>query len=304
MTAQEKTLARDYFKLKIYKADGTLFERLFTDVMNYHESEFQQIKPWGNIGDRKNDGYCKRTGTFYQVYAPEEVRNSYPDVVDKLKNDFAGLKKHWTPVNEFYFVVNDKYHGVNADCEREIQRLVKEHKLRKGGFWTPKDLERVLFELEDDQILSIVGHLPNLDPGGSIDFATLNEVIGYIMKIPRHSYQSALIVPDWNQKIHFNKLGPVVKSFLDINSQKLGYLNEYLANENFLAQQLQEKLAGIYLDAKQNIETDQDDLYSGDLIFWEIVKMCSPRDEDHFTSPIVTIIAKYFESCDIFEEPK
>jgi phage-related protein len=27
--------------------------------MNYAEPDFKQIKPWGNIGDRKNDGYIR-----------------------------------------------------------------------------------------------------------------------------------------------------------------------------------------------------------------------------------------------------
>ena len=59
MTSDEKTIARKLFKLLIYEADGTGFEKLFTSIMNYAEPKFSQVKPWGNIGDRKNDGYIE-----------------------------------------------------------------------------------------------------------------------------------------------------------------------------------------------------------------------------------------------------
>ncbi len=120
MNVQERTIARQLFQNKILKADGQIFEDIFSAIMNYAEADFQQIKPWENIGDRKNDGYIKTKGIFYQVYAPEDIRKSYTNVVSKLKKDFDGLKAQWSPVNEFYFVVNDKHKGVNADCEKII----------------------------------------------------------------------------------------------------------------------------------------------------------------------------------------
>jgi hypothetical protein len=55
MNNQKKALARKLFKLKIHEANGQAFEDIFTAIMNYVESDFQSIKPWGNIGDRKND---------------------------------------------------------------------------------------------------------------------------------------------------------------------------------------------------------------------------------------------------------
>ena len=81
MNIQEKTLTRQLFQNKILKADGQVFEDIFTAIMNYAEADFRSIKPWGNIGDRKNDGYIKTKGIFYQVYATEDIRKSYKDAV-------------------------------------------------------------------------------------------------------------------------------------------------------------------------------------------------------------------------------
>ena len=103
MDKQEKALARYLFQLKVHKANGQKFEDLFTSIMNYAEPGFRQIKAWGNIGDRKNDGYIKSTETYFQVFAPEDIGKSYPNAIKKLETDFAGLKKQWPNVLNFYF---------------------------------------------------------------------------------------------------------------------------------------------------------------------------------------------------------
>jgi len=183
MNSEEKALARMLFKLKLHEADGQAFEDIFTSIMNYTEADFQSIKPWGNIGDRKNDGYIKNKGIFYQVFAPEDIRKSYTNVIDKLNTDFDSLKSQWKPIHEFCFVVNDKYKGVNADCEITIQEIKETNNLNNAGFLTAKDMENKLFTLEDDQIFSITGFIPDPAKIRQLDFSILNEVVGYIMLI-------------------------------------------------------------------------------------------------------------------------
>lgn len=295
MKREEIVLARILFENKIQRSDGNAFEDLFTQVMNYAEPEFEQIKPWGNIGDRKNDGFIRSKGVFYQVFAPENITKSYPDAITKLEKDFAGLVSQWNPVNEFYFVVNDKYKGVHADANQIIAKLVKDNSLINGKILTAKDLERIVFDLPDDLIISIVGFLPDWEQITNLDFSVLNQVIGYIMKLPVKPLGGIIKYPDWDEKITFNNLCKETKQNLDTASFNLGALNEYLANESFLAEELQKKLIGIYEELKPS--------YNGDSLFWEIATRVMPKNEQAFLTPVLTIMAKYFESCDIFEEP-
>lgn len=301
MNSQEKALARQLFKIKIHEANGDKFEDLFTSIQNYSDPGFQQIKPWGNIGDRKNDGYNAAKKIFYQVYAPEEIKISYPSVIKKLNTDFAGLKRQWPEVMEFYFVVNDKYQGVNADSEKDIASLISKNKLSKGGFITPKDLENTLFRLEDDQILAVTGFIPDVNNITNLDYSVLTEVIGHIMSLPLEPIIGKIEFPDWNEKILFNKLSDGTKLYLNVGVQKLGALNTYLANQSFLADDLQEKLTGVYQASKAKDWSGVVTNDPGDLIFWDMVKTCAPKNEAHVESAIITIIAKYFESCDVFE---
>ena len=296
MNTQEKTFARCQFQLKIHQADGQKFEDIFTSIMNYTETDFQQIKPWGKIGDRKNDGYIKSKGIYYQVYAPEEISISYINAVNKLNADFNGLKSHWSSIKEFFFVVNDKYKGVNADCEQTIQQLKELHELHKADFMTAKDLENYLFKLDDDQILAIAGFIP--DPANiKLDYSILNEVTKYIMQLPLGSDDDPIIrVPVWDEKIEFNGLSEFVSQLLNNGCIHLNNLDKYLKNNSdFLADSLRDRMNEIYLQEKEN--------YKGDELFWAIVNHASPKIQQMYQSSVIVIMAKYFETCDIFEEP-
>ena len=299
MNDQEKTLARQLFQNKILKADGQAFEDIFTAIMNYAEADFQAIKPWGNIGDRKNDGYIKTKGIFFQVYAPEDIRKSYPDAISKLKTDFNGLKAQWSPIDEFYFVVNDKYNGVNADCEKKIQEIKETHNLRNAGFLTPKNLENILFDhLSGDQILGITGFIPDPAAIKQLDFSILKEVIGHIMQLPlNRSDEFRMILPDWNEKIKFNNLSESVANLLNSGYFQVHSLNHYLANNSdFLADSLRDKMNDIYSQEKGK--------NNGDPLFWAIVDIASPNAMQMYQITTIVVMSKYFETCDIFEEPQ
>lgn len=297
MNVDQKTIVRQLFQNKIFKSDGQLFEDMFIAIMNYAEEHFQAIKPWGNIGDRKNDGYIRDKGIFYQVYAPEEIEKSYVNAVNKLKTDFDGLKSQWEPINEFYFVINDKYKGVNADCEKTIKDIKIKNDLVEAGFLTAKDMENLLFSLEDDQILIISGLIPDPSNIKQIDFSILNEVIGYIMKLPlRKNNEYKVVLPDWDEKILFNNLSIPVSNLLNGGYLQVCSLEEYLDNNSdFLADALRDKVNEVYSEEKE--------LFDGDDLFWSIVERLSPRDEQAYQTTVIIIMAKYFETCDIFEDP-
>ena len=296
MNLQERTLSRQLFQNKILKADGQAFEDIFTSIMNYAKADFRSIKPWGNIGDRKNDGYIRTKGIFYQVFAPEDIKKSYVKVVSKIKRDFKSLQSYWKNINEFYFVVNDKYKGVNADCERTIQDIKLDHSLREADFLLAKDLENILFNLDDDQIFNVVGNAPDPALIKQLDYSILGEVIRYIMKLSLSSgKQAKIILPDWKEKIEFNNLTNPIAKYLDNGYFQIRSLEKYLSNNSdFLADSLRDKMNDIYIQEKLRKD--------GDELFWAIVNRASPQASQMYQTAVIVIMSKYFESCDIFEE--
>ena len=143
-------MQRPKFKLLVHKADGQKYEDLFVKIITYSESGFKVVKPHGSLGDRGNDGWVSCNGRYYQCYASEALPSNTEKAIKKMKGDFATLKKYWeriSPVKEFFFVLNDKFHGVPALIYTAIAELKASHGLRHAEVYVASQLEKKLFSL-------------------------------------------------------------------------------------------------------------------------------------------------------------
>jgi hypothetical protein len=52
------------FKLRCYEGSGNDFQRLFEDIMERARPGFMRIRAYGDIGDRKCDGFLPADGTL------------------------------------------------------------------------------------------------------------------------------------------------------------------------------------------------------------------------------------------------
>ena len=310
MNSQERALARIMFKNLVYSSDGQAYESLFTKVMDYACSDFVQIKPQGRIGDKKNDGYDRQKGHYYQVYSPENRDSSEINAVKKLKEDFGGLIKYWQhvyPIRRFSFVFNDKFKGSFPTIETDLAAIQSEHKLESCSSFLAKHLEDTLFGLEDDQILAIIGHIPDPSQIKTIDYSILREVINLILT-SRKLVDSTILynAPDFTDKIEFNGLGPQTASLLQVGSFHVGEINDYFKlNAEYIKQELRDALNRIYLNAKSKYNeisaSNRESL--ADLIFFNILDEISPEKTKDTQDAAIVIMAYFFESCDIFEDP-
>lgn len=117
------------------------------------------------------------------------------------------------------------------------------------------------------------------------------------MELPSNTgNQPETVLPDWNEKIKFNNLSKDAKRRLENGHFQLYSLNDYLANNgDFLADSLRDKMNEIYSQEK--------DKFNGDDLFWAIVNYASPKAQYMYQTSVIVIMSKYFETCDIFEEP-
>lgn len=309
MNKDERSLARIMFKNKVLSSSGQAYEDLFCAVMSKAYSDFVPVKPQGRFGDRKNDGYQKETGTYYQVYAPEEPSENEAHAISKAEKDFEGLIKHWQaiyPIKEYHFVFNDKYKGPYPEVEKSLKNIKTENKLKKADVFLAKHLEDVLFRLDDDVIQSIIGFIPNPENITMIDYDSVSEVIGHIMQSPLPSVlDQNLVVPDYDEKISFNDLNHRVHTMLVNASYQVGFLDRYFESHGAaIKQDLRNHFSQIYQDLKQKgYDTIPEGLSVGDLIFFDILNLIAPQSVKPIQEAALVLMAKYFESCDIFEEP-
>lgn len=95
-----------WWKLRCHEGSAEDFQKLFENVIKRAKPQFMQIRPYGNIGDRKCDGLFFDDGVVFQVYSPDELRQA--DVQAKIEEDLSGAVEHWKDkgLKEWIFVYN------------------------------------------------------------------------------------------------------------------------------------------------------------------------------------------------------
>lgn len=309
MTNEERYIARILLKNKILRYNGQQFEDLFVDIMTKSNIEFQAVKAYGNIGDKKNDGFIRSTGIYYQVFAPEDIGNSKTvyDAVKKLETDFRGLVKNWDDVckvKKFFFVINDKYAGIPAPVLEKVAELnnLDEFSEIDIGVFSDKNLESVFDSLDAGQVYDIVGCIPNQDMP-LLEYEALQETVSYLMNTEMDDFGiENLVVPDFDKKIEFNGLSKTVNAKLVNASYQEGELLKYFKENPGYNDILQKKFHSIYEKSKNEIQENEED-YADRRFFYILSESCNKRTMPIVTSVLV-LMAHYFISCDIFEEPK
>ena len=271
------------FKAAVAFANGQAYEDLFSRIMGHSRPHFVQVKPQGDIGDRKNDGYDKTTGHYFQVFAPEDPASSEAKAVAKLKSDFKGLREYWHrihPIKGFSFAFNDKYHGTFPTIEADLAAIKAEHDLVECGVFLSKHLEDTFFSLPDDVVFSIIGKPPDPKNISNVDFGILKEVIDHIFVMKTALGPDALLVaPNFSEKIAFNGLGHNVGTLLTYGNFQSGVIDEYFSlNSSFAKNQLRDKLNSLYLVAKDKVSgvPDSDSASASDIVFFQLLDAIAP----------------------------
>jgi len=319
MELNQKEIARLLLRNRILKASGSEFEQLFTEIMLASRSGFRQVKPQGRLGDRKNDGFEPLAGRYYQVYAPEDLRRREQDALDKLEQDFEGLHHHWAGIfpggiREFYFVLNDRLSGaVFPSIHEAMERIRQQYGLECCEPFLTRHLEEEFFSLSDDAIVSIVGFIPDPESDPLLDYSVLGEVIRHVLENPLDLVRAGkLHAPDFSEKMRFNGLD-AAGGLLNAASYHSGAVEEYFAaNSEFARQAVRDTLNGHYLEVME-VELSGggkiDEVTISDQRFLEILARITPQTENRrkrkeLQEAALAIMAVFFESCDIFEDPE
>lgn len=292
------------FKNKIYTLNGTAFEAFFTEIMHARYPNFRQVKPQGRYGDKKNDGFIQETGTYYQVYAPENIQLREKKSVEKLVADFDGLYKYWNvlfPIKTFYFVVNDKYNSVGPELY-VILKGIEDNHLISAKLMLSRDLEDEFFKLDENDQKRLIGYIPSTDII-DIDFSVVNEVIQYLLSVNTNPNKEIIpLNPDFEEKIKFNNLSERAASYLRIY-QIYGYVIDsfFEFNSVFIKENLRDVFSGLYAKAMKAVK-DPDN--NGEDVFFYIYREAYTSHNLAIDGAIFTLMAYYFEYCDIFKVPE
>lgn len=311
------SLARIAFRNLLYSSDGTAFEKVFTEIMQYRHPGFIQVKPYGNIGDRSNDGFIPDDGVYFQVFAPENINKTktVADAVAKADDDFQGLFKHWQSIypagiTDFYFVVNDKFYGVPEPVLTKVEEIRRKYGLKKASVMTSKQLELEMMQCTDDEILSVVKFLPNPEELTMPNYDDISQVVGFILN-NKPSRVSAFRVtpPDFEKKIQFNNLS-IGDRLLREAEYLISTIEQYFEDTggSFQKINIQNRMKELYEESKLVDFESEQGLTENDFRFLHILNQINPgvRGQKNFSdleAASIGMMAVFFETCHIFEDP-
>ena len=306
MTRDEKYIARLLFKTKIYESDKQAYEDFFVRVMQNSNPNFQPVKAQGQYGDRKNDGFDKVTGKYYQVYAPEDLPSREGDAIEKLNTDFNGLREYWTgrgfTIKEFYYAVNDKYKGSYPTLIADIENIASRNKI-KTELLRNKHLEEIFLSLSDDKIIDIISFLPDPLDIQEPDYTIMGEAVKYILRFEvDDSCEKIPENPNFENKLMFNSLSKSVSEYLNAGRRQSFVINEYFElNSEFVKNDLRSRFNSIY---KKGLIEIPDSESKNDELFFYVLRQVSSRNTLAIYNAVYILMAYYFEYCDIFETPE
>jgi hypothetical protein len=145
-----------WWKLRCHEGSPEDFQKLFEEVIKRARPEFMQIRPYGNIGDRKCDGLFYSDGVVFQVYSPDELKQA--DVQAKIEEDLRGAYEHWKDkgLTEWIFVYNCR-RGLPPDVPGTLRTQEKKYPTIKLGHMSSDALWEMARGLPLQQRSEILG---------------------------------------------------------------------------------------------------------------------------------------------------
>ncbi|HEX3553588.1 MAG TPA: hypothetical protein VIA62_10205 [Thermoanaerobaculia bacterium] len=160
MDEQTKTFYELRFRNHFLESKAAAFQDLFVAIMSKaHPGDFIPCRPWGNIGDRKNDGYLKSERTLFQVYAPNEMKAA--DTVAKIERDFAEALPHWRDYFDTWVFVHNSHGGLPPGVIAKLLEIEQAHTPIVITHWGFDELILRFQRLSVEALRSLYGSPPS-----------------------------------------------------------------------------------------------------------------------------------------------
>lgn len=286
------------FENSFHRAKGNTFQEFFEKLMGFaYKADFMACRPWGNQGDHKNDGFLKSERQLFQVYAPNEMKEA--QAIKKIQEDFEGAKEYWGELFDKWAFVHNAVDGLPPHVQKILLNFEKENPGIKLEPWGLEEL-RVVFRrlsLEDRQ--TWFGLAPSAETKLRLGFEDLRVVLETLADGTAPSDQAVKDVP--RGKIEANALSENIATLLREGMTKAPLVEDFFDQWHDVA--LGERIAKSFR-ARYELLRDEDLIPNR--IFSELQTWAggAHRGTPEHELAVLTVMAYYFERCDIFEEPR
>lgn len=285
------------FEITFLRAKGNSFQKLFEKLMGLaYKADFMACRPWGKRGDRKNDGFLKSERRLFQVYAPNEMTEA--KAIAKIHEDFEGAKAHWGAYFDKWVFAHNAVDGLPP----HVQKVLLDFEAKNSGItFEPWGLEefRVIFRtLTLDDMQSWFGPVATDETKVILGFKDLQVVLENIAGRTVTPSQPVKDVP--MGKIEANALSESVATLLKAGMAKAPLVKAFFDQWHDIT--MGERIANSFRAKYEALHGE----FSPNQIFAEIQDWAGggARGTPEHELAVLTVIAYFFERCDIFEEPR
>jgi hypothetical protein len=294
-------LEEAYYEQKFINAfltcKGSSFQTFFEHLMALaYKADFMPCRPWGKVGDKKNDGFLKSERRLFQVYAPNEMEAS--KAIVKITEDFMGAKKHWGKLFDKWTFV----HNASDGLPPHVQKLLLDFEDENPGItldtWCITELLPIFRTLSVSDKQSWFGFAPTDETRAKLGFKDLQVVLETISSERAPECASVKDVPA--HKIEANALSEQIATLLEQGMIKTPLVQDFF--EQWHDQTLGERLATAFRNKYAELRKQ----FSPNKIFTGLQSWAggNQRGTPEHEFAVLTVLAYYFERCEIFEKPR
>jgi hypothetical protein len=285
------------FENAFMKKKADEFQDFFASIMTKrYPGDFIPTRPWGRVGDRKNDGYLRSKRILFQSYAPNTMNPRR--CIAKITEDFDGALLYWKDhFDTWIFVHNTETLG--PQVEEVLLDLGVRHAPLQVHAWGFEKLRQEAMDLPEHHLASLLGWAPSRK--GILDLALddLAPILDHIALLPALPDPDLRPVPA--SKLQFNLLSNNVQILLRAGMSKSELVREYF-------RVTPSKLDEIRESFRRRYQSLRDSGQPPDQIFASLQQYAGgpvvPVPSPERQCAVLAVVAFFFEECDIFERPE
>lgn len=290
-------LARAFYEMKFELAFATKkadeFQDFFSSIMEKRcPADFIRVRPWGNVGDRKNDGYVRSRRILFQSYAPNELVAA--TCIAKINEDFAGALPHWSAHFDTWVFVHNSRQGLGPDVTKVLLDLGTANAPLVVTQWGFEELRQEAMALGEYELASLLGPAPTRPRMIALGLAELAPVLDQVSRLPPVSDPDLRPVPA--DKLQRNMLSPAVETMLRAGMSRADLVRKYFNLKPTVQDQIAESFRARYAELRAGEGTP-------DGVFAELQRFAGGdlvRDPGA-QAAVLAVLSFFFEECDIFE---
>ncbi|HEY0512922.1 MAG TPA: ABC-three component system protein [Thermoanaerobaculia bacterium] len=285
------------FRLRYVESTGDSFQDLFSTIMEMrYPGDFARVRPWGNVGDRKNDGYLRSQRKLFQCFAPRELKLSKS--LKKINDDFKGALPYWMQYFDQWIFVHNDVKRLPPDVLKLLLVLSAENEPLTATHWGYSEILTEFKALSPLNVASLLGPAPGLKEVVEIRVEDVKRLLQHIALQPEPLTVDVRPVPA--EKLQHNQLSDAAATLLKAGMTRAEVVKKYLRG---LADPTRhDRVAAAFRERYEELRNEglpPDDILGGLQRFVAGENGFIPSQQ----AATLAILAYFFEACEIFERP-